>query len=266
MNTPLQPVDPWYSDHFDLPRTHDAVHPSHHLLRLLRPAGRAWFNRRYDVRQHGVEWVQRRGPHIIAANHIGLLDGPLVAAFAPRSVHALTKKEMFEGRTGVALRAFGQIPLSRHETDPSAMKDCIRVLRDGGVVMVFPEGTRGSGEMQHMHAGAAYLALVTGAPVVPLVIFGTRDAGGGIDSVPARGARFDLVYGAPVYWERQPWPRRQSEVRRATETLRNRLIEHLVEARGSTGRDLPGPIPGLSEQQLLEGLHRDPSREKNHDD
>jgi 1-acyl-sn-glycerol-3-phosphate acyltransferase len=250
------------SDHWGIPRTDEAVHPSHRLLRMLRPVGRAWFNRRYDVRQHGEHWVRRTGPHIIAANHIGLLDGPLVAAFAPRPVHALTKKEMFEGRTGVALRAVGQIPLSRHETDPSAMKDCLKVLRDGGVVMIFPEGSRGSGEMLRMHSGAAYLAMVTGAPVVPVAIFGTREPGGGIDSIPGRGARFDLVYGAPVYLERQPWPRRQSEVRRATGMLRNRLIEHIVEAEGVTGRDLPGPIPGFSERRL----HGDPSREKKHDD
>ena len=266
MSEPLSPVDHWHSDHWDIPRTHDAVHPSHRLLRMLRPAARAWFNRRYDVRQHGEEWVRRRGPHIIAANHIGLLDGPLLAAFAPRSVHALTKKEMFEGRTGVALRAVGQIPLSRYETDPSAMKDCLRVLRDGGVVVIFPEGSRGSGEMARMHAGAAYLAMVTGAPVVPLAIFGTRDPGGDTASIPARGARFDLVYGAPVCWERQPWPRTQADVRQATETLRNRLIQHIVEAKGITGRGLPGPVPGLSENQLLQGLDRDPSREKKHDD
>ena len=131
--------------HHELPRTHDAVDPSHRLLRLLRPAGRAYFGWRYDVRTYGARYVGRRGPHIIASNHIGLVDGPILAAFAPRPVHALTKKEMFEGATGVALRAFGQIPLSRYEVDPSAIKDCLRVLRDGGVVAIYPEGTRGSG-------------------------------------------------------------------------------------------------------------------------
>ena len=50
-------------------------------------------------------------PAIIASNHIGLLDGPLLAGFAPRPVHALVKKEMFEGRTGPLLLAFGQVPL-----------------------------------------------------------------------------------------------------------------------------------------------------------
>lgn len=252
--------------HWDLPRTHDAVHPSHRLLRLLRPAGRAWFDWWYDVRTFGEEHVATRGPHIVASNHIGLVDGPLLAAFAPRPVHALTKKEMFEGHTGTVLRAFGQIPLDRHQVDPAAIKDCLKVLRDGGVVAIYPEGTRGSGEFHRMHTGVAYLALATGAPVVPLAVFGTRDPGAGTDSIPARGARFDLVYGSPVYLAQQPWPRTQHQVRRAAEILRNTFLAHLVEAKRTTGRRLPGPIPGLTEEELFEGLNRRrPTRER-HDD
>ena len=113
--------------------------------------------------------------------------------------------------------------------------------------------------------GLAYLALVTGAPVVPLAVFGTRDPGGGIDSVPPRGSRFDLVYGSPVYLDAHPWPRRQSHVRQAAETLRKTFVDHLVEARRITGRELPGPIPGVTEEQIVQGLRRDPSRERHHD-
>jgi 1-acyl-sn-glycerol-3-phosphate acyltransferase len=251
--------------HRDLPRTEEAVHPSHRLLRVLRRVARAWFRRRYDVRQYGEERVARRGAFIIASNHIGLLDGPLLAAFCPRPVHALTKKEMFEGHTGRLLRAVGQIPLSRSEVDPSAIKDCLKVLRDGGVVAVYPEGSRGAGEVKRAHAGAAYLAMVTGAPVIPVAVFGTREAGGGIDSVPDKGARFDLVYGAPVYLEKQPWPRRQGEVRRATEIVRNRLRQHVVDAKALTGRELPGPMPGFTEKELFEGLDKDTVRKKKHD-
>jgi 1-acyl-sn-glycerol-3-phosphate acyltransferase len=162
------------------------------------------------------------------------------------------------------LRAVGQVPLSRHDADPGAVKSCVRVLRDGGVVGVYPEGTRGDGELRVFHRGVAYLALATGAPVVPLVMFGTREPGGGVDSVPRRGARFDFVYGTPVYLEQHAWPRTQAEVRRAAADLRNRLVEHLVEAMACTGRTLPGPIPGLDAEPLREA--RDIARRKNHDD
>jgi 1-acyl-sn-glycerol-3-phosphate acyltransferase len=65
-----------------------------------------------------------------------------------------------------------------------------------------------------------------------------------------------LVYGSPVYLERLPWPRRQTQVREAAEALRKTFLDHLVEARRITGRELPGPIPGLTEEQLIDGLRR----------
>ena len=72
---------------------------------------------------------------------------PLLAIFAPRPVHALTKQEMFEGRLGRFLRASGQIPLDRFHADPGAIRSCLRVVRDGGAAGIFPEGTRGDGEL-----------------------------------------------------------------------------------------------------------------------
>ena len=238
--------------HWDIPRTHHAVHPPHRVIRALRPLGRAAFRRRYEIHVHGEEHIPRTGPCVISSNHLGLLDGPLLAAFAPRPVHALTKKEMFEGRTGFALRALGQIPLSRYDVDPAAIKDCLKVLRDGGVVGIYPEGTRGDGELRHFHTGVAYLGLATGAPIVPLVMFGTREPGGHMDSVPPKGARFDFVYGPPVYLEQQPWPRTQSEVRRTASELRNRFARHVVEAKVLTGRELPGPLPQITEKDIRE--------------
>jgi len=237
-------------EHRDLPPTLDAVHPQHRLLRAVRPVARSVLSRRHDIRLHGLEHVPQHGAALIASNHIGLLDGPLMAAFTPRPVHALTKKEMFDGHTGTFLRAVGQIPLLRREVDASAVKDCVRVLRDGGVVGIYPEGTRGDGELRVFHRGVAYLALVTGAPVVPLVMFGTRERGGGVDSVPAKGARFDFVYGPPVYLEQHSWPRTRAEVRRTAADLRNRLVAHLVDAMALTGRPLPGPIPGVDPDDL----------------
>lgn len=254
---------PGHASHWDIPRTHDAVHPAHRMLRILRPAGRAYLSRRYDVHVHGVEHFPRRGPLIIASNHVGLLDGPVLTAFAPRPVHALTKKEVFEGTMGHVLRSLGQIPLSRHEFDLTAIKDCLKVLRDGGVVAIYPEGTRGDGELGVVHGGVAYLAMVTGAPVMPVAVFGTREPGGHTESVPTPGARIDLVYGEPVHFERLPWPRTKQQVRRATAELRKTLLDHLVHAKAVTGRTLPGPIPGITEEDL--DAARTASRRKKHD-
>src|SRR5207342_3280068 len=172
-------------------------HPPTWLLHAGRPTSRWLIRRRYDVREHGAGNVPPQGPVIVAANHTGVIDGPLLAIFGPRPVHALTKREMFEGRLGRFLQASGQIPLDRLATDRAAIRACLHVLEHGGAVGIFPEGNRGAGDLTRFRNGAAYLALVTGAPIVPLMMYGTRPPGGGKDALPEPGTVIDLVYGAP---------------------------------------------------------------------
>ncbi len=231
------------SVHDTLPRTTTTPHPPMRLMRALRPLSRWILRRRYDVRVHGAQHVPAVGPVIFAANHAGIIDGPLLAVFAPRPVHALTKIEMFSGRLGPFLFRTGQIPLDRCATDPRAVKLALRVLRDGRTVGIFPEGHRGAGELDRFHRGAAYLALVSGAPVVPVTLIGTRDPGGHTGSIPARGGRLDLVFAAPYSFDPIPWPRRRDRVEQASLELRERMLHDLREALAATGRSLPGPLP-----------------------
>ena len=226
----------------ELPRSGE-VHPGTAFLARNAPRAAAVVGRWWDVRVTGVEQVPETGPSILAANHIGLLDGPLLALFAPRPVHALTKQEMFRGRGGRVLRRAGQIPLDRDAVDLAAIRASLRVLRDGGVLGVFPEGHRGAGEYELYRHGAAYLALVTGAPVVPVTFFGTRLPGAVKNSVPPRRARVDIVYGEPWRTSAQPWPRTREQVRTSAALLRQHLLGEVERARALTGRELPGPLP-----------------------
>lgn len=228
--------------HDELPRSSE-VHPATARLHRWRPAAGRLVSRLYDVRLHGVERVPSSGPVVLAGNHIGVIDGPLMVICSPRPVHALTKVEMFHGRLGRFLLASGQIPLDRFHTDPAAVRSCLRVLRDGGVVGLFPEGTRGAGELERFHHGAAYLALVTGAPVVPVTFFGTRRPGGHRSSVPRRGDRLDIVFGEPWQTRALPWPRRREQIRGASALLWQHMRAELDHARSLTGRELPGPLP-----------------------
>jgi len=229
--------------HDEPPASAHVAHPRRRLLVRGRPTARALFRRRYVVRLHGEERVPALGPVVLAANHTGVIDGPLLAAFSPRPLHALTKAEMFRGRTGRFLTRAGQIPVDRYHPDPRAVRTCLRVLRDGGAVAVFPEGRRGDGELRRFHHGAAYLALVVGAPVVPVILLGTREPGGDIDSTPPRGSAIDVVFGEPVEVAHRPWPRTRGMVRDVSTLLRERLLETLAEAQSETGRELPGPLP-----------------------
>lgn len=233
---------PDYAQLADLPRLDDVPAPPEGLLRSGRPVAQRLLRARYDIRVHGADLMPDSGPVIVASNHVGLIDGPLMAIFSPRPVHALTKEEMFDGPLGVLLRSAGQISLDRVHADPGAIKACLRLLADGRCVGVFPEGTRGDGELHRFHGGTAYLALATGAPVLPLAGFGTRPPDGGSNALPARGERIDLVFGEPITMDRMPWPRRREQVRGASALLHEKMLAHLAHAKELTGRELPGPI------------------------
>jgi 1-acyl-sn-glycerol-3-phosphate acyltransferase len=231
------------SPHQQLPRTDRVRHPETFRLRRLRPTARSIIRRRYQVVVHHPERVPRRGPVVFAANHVGVIDGPLLAIFSPRPVHALTKREMFEGKMGRFLLKAGQIPVDRFRTDPLAVKTSLRVLRDGGAVGIFPEGGRGAGELDLFHRGAAYLAMVTGAAIVPVIMIGTREPGGHSESLPPRGSVIDVLYGEAITFESSPWPRTRAAVGDASRRLRERMLQDLDAARELTGRQLPGPLP-----------------------
>jgi 1-acyl-sn-glycerol-3-phosphate acyltransferase len=235
----------------ELPSTAGVRAPHHRFLKhgrfVLHGVVRAW----WDLEIHGTGNVPRTGPVVMAANHVGWLDGPLLAICAPRPVHALTKHEMFEGPLGHFLRASGQIEIDRFHVDVGAIRVAVKALHEGHVVGVFPEGRRGPGDMASPRAGAAYLALVTGATVVPVAFLGTRLPGGADGSVPPRGSRLAMTFGEPVHLGGKPWPRTQEDVADAASTVTDAILTTIRTAEQVTGMTLPGPLG--------------PSREKNAD-
>ncbi|HWV27862.1 MAG TPA: lysophospholipid acyltransferase family protein [Aeromicrobium sp.] len=218
-------------------------------LTVLRGAFGGLMLCRWDVRERGQGYVPDEGPVIIASNHVGWLDGPLLFIKAPRKVHALVKEEEFEGRTGRLLSVISQIKIARDRVDTGAMRRAASALAAGQAVGIFPEGTRGDGELTQIKSGIGYLALVSGAPIVPLAMFGTREKGGDASSRPAKGARIDLVYGRPFRHDAQPWPRTAEMIASATEEIREHLVAHLAWAKDAVKRELPGPLPGAPSEQ-----------------
>lgn len=236
--------------HQELPRSADMPHPRRALLYRNRFWAARVLHRRWDLTVRGAEHVPPTGPLVVVANHIGLLDGPLMAIVTPRPVHVLTKREMYEGRLGGFLTASGQIPVHREGPDPYAVKAALRVLRDGNAVGVFPEGTRGAGDVAHVKPGAAYLAMATGAAVVPLVFLGTRLPGGSNNSLPPSRSPMVMSFGPVLQVDRSGWPRRQPDTHALSSRIREALLATLAEAEQATGMTLPGPIPGTDKEIL----------------
>jgi 1-acyl-sn-glycerol-3-phosphate acyltransferase len=230
------------TDGRELPSTTGVRVPPTGLLTAGRPLAQALIRTWWNFELHGADRVPTSGPLVMAANHVGWLDGPLLAICSPRPVHALTKQEMFAGPLGLVLRRSGQIELDRFHVDVAAIRSAVATLRAGHAVGVFPEGTRGAGDMSSPRAGAAYLALVTGAPVVPVSFLGTRMPGGSDGSVPPRGSRLAMTFGDPLDLGHLPWPRTQDQVDAAAARVTTAILQTIQKAQEATGMTLPGPI------------------------
>jgi 1-acyl-sn-glycerol-3-phosphate acyltransferase len=225
----------------ELPSTTGVRAPHTRLLTSGRFVPRAIIRTWWDLEVHGADNVPRTGPVVMAANHVGWLDGPMLAICAPRPVHALTKMEMFSHGMGAFLVAVGQIPLDRFHVDVSAIRVAVKSLEDGLCVGVFPEGTRGAGDMVSPRAGAAYLSLVTGAPVVPVAFLGTRVPGTD-QTLPPRGTRLAMSFGEPIELGRSPWPRTQQNMADAAALVTDAILQTIRTAEQVTGMTLPGPL------------------------
>lgn len=132
---------------------------------------RAWFR----VRVSGVEHIPADGPAIVAPNHKNFLDPFFIGIVTRRHVRYMAKAEMFRGPLAWLLPRLGGFPVRRGETDAEALQTARAILRAGGVVVVFPEGTRVEppDALGSPHHGAGRLALETGTPIIPAAITGT---------------------------------------------------------------------------------------------
>ena len=175
----------------------------------------------------GVEHVPASGPVLLAGNHSGILDGPLVFFVSPRPAQLLTKSEVFVGGWARPCGWLGLIPVHRGQPDRAALQAGLACLSRGGALGVFPEGTRGTGELTQVADGLAYLALRSGAAVVPIAVHGTSAALPRGRFVPRLRAPVRVVFGPPVSLDPAGDPRARSTVRAAAEQLRLALVDHL---------------------------------------
>lgn len=151
----------------------------------------------WRVEVHGAENIPATGRIIVAANHTGFIDGPVMLGFTPRPAHFLVKGAFFKGVLGVVMRACGQIPVVRGRGRESLSAGKQVLLRDDAVG-IFPEGTRGQGAVTALHPGVGWLSLHTQTAVVPAALLGSRATGASVRSLPKWRSRVVVVFGEPL--------------------------------------------------------------------
>ncbi|MFC4036026.1 lysophospholipid acyltransferase family protein [Streptomyces polygonati] len=184
----------------------------------------------------GAWRIPAKGPVILAGNHSHNVDGPMLIGTTPRPIHFLVKKQAFVGPLDPFLRAIGQIEIDRESVDRTAIANALGVLARGGVLGIFPEGTRGDGDFAQLRAGLAYFAVRSGAPVVPVVVLGSARKGRMVGALPPLRSRIDVVFGEPFDAGDGSGRRTRSALDTATTRIQERLTAHLAEARRATGR------------------------------
>jgi len=147
--------------------------------------------RLYRIEVAGAERIPTSGAAILVANHESIWDPFVLGVATRREIHYMAKVELFRRRPVAAvLRSLNAFPVERGGGDRAAISEAGRLLDRGALLGMFPQGTSKPERQDGWHRGAARLALVTGAPLVPVRLSGTRP-------LPGR-TRIRIDVGEPI--------------------------------------------------------------------
>src|SRR6478609_9595320 len=170
---------------------------------IIAPLGRLI----YRPQVEGKDNVPKTGPVIFASNHLSFLDSIAIPIASPRPVHFLAKASYFDGKgfSGWASREFftaiGAVPVQRGAGQAAldALDQQRVLLEQGSAVALYPEGTRSlDGRLYKGRTGVAFLALQTGAPVVPVGLVGTDKVMPVGAKLPSIRHRVTVRFGEPL--------------------------------------------------------------------
>ncbi len=150
-------------------------------------------------RVFGLRHVPRTGPVLLAANHQSFLDPMLLTYALPRECHYIARDTLFRNKYfGRLIRSVNAFPIKRGTADLAGVKQALRRLKSGALVLTFPEGTRSTdGRVHPFHPGIFPLVRKAGAVVVPAAVEGAFEVWPRSSKLP-RPARVWVEYGLPI--------------------------------------------------------------------
>ena len=166
------------------------------FFRFLVAVSRPFIYGPFRLRASGLEHIPRNGGFVLASNHASNLDPwPLGLPLYPRQLHFMAKAELYNPVLRPILDGTRAFPVHRGKRDAEAFRTAVRLAQAGGVVAMFPEGTRRHKGLRKKHEarphpGAARIALAAGVPLVPAAVVGTDRL--------SRFGPLTVAYGAPI--------------------------------------------------------------------
>lgn len=152
----------------------------------------------------GANRIPKTGPVILASNHASFLDPPLIGGATPRESSFLARESLFRFPVlGAFIRSINALPVDRGGRSPKGLKAILDRLAQGKPVVLFPEGTRTSdGALLPARSGVGLAVIKSGAPVVPIRIFGSFESYSRKMWFP-RPTHIAVVYGEPIDFSRE---------------------------------------------------------------
>ena len=165
---------------------------------------------------NGLENIPQTGPLIVVANHVSNFDPPVLGASINRKIHYMAKAELFENFfVEKIMRTYGAFPVNRGRPDTKAIKEALRLIKEGKVLGIFPEGTRNqTGELGRAKLGSVLLATRSQAPLLPVGLKTRKPFQEGTE------VNFGEPFTLDEYYDRNL---ERSEMRKAGEVIMNKI-------------------------------------------
>ena len=207
--------------------------PIKHTLgvRLYRPPTRAFFRFIYRVLTHlnikGMENIPSSSGYLLTINHLSYYDPPLALSFWPYAPEALGAEKIMNdnGIIGLIMRWYGTFPVKRDGYDRAALRTSLKILQNDLPLLIAPEGTRHPEGMRDPQHGAAFLAMKTSAPLIPVAISGTANIFRKLRQ--GRKQTIGMVIGKPYNLPNLPNTARRDALRIHTDYIMQKISELL---------------------------------------
>ena len=154
----------------------------------------------YRTEVSGAENIPKDGAFLLASNHASFLDPPAIGSNLPRELTYFARKSLFKGLFGKLITGLNSIPIDRHsESDIGAFRSVFSSLKNGGCLLLFPEGTRThDGKLQDVKDGMGLIACRSQVPVIPTRIYGTFDIFNREHKFPKLRGHIHIIYGKKI--------------------------------------------------------------------